>query len=276
MRKTFLPPLCCLVLACVGAVVVCGTPALLADDTNSYPITCDTYIDSQQPTFNWGLYTSAKVVVNGQTGSQSLTRVLFTLPDEALTISPGSVKSAKVRFYPTGDLFYATRNVELRPLTQGFSEGTGSTKNGSATGNGATWYTSNGSTGWDSPDSFTWPSPTPIPSGGGTYDHAESDPPLGTIASGWYTWDITSLWANSNLRSFGAMLKMSDESDPGNPNMPRVTFASSDYSTASLRPVVEITTVPEPSTCAMLVAGACLFATGFSRRWTARGGKGTS
>ena len=43
--------------------------AAKADAVKQFPLDVDTYIDSRSPTFNWGVGTTAKVVVNGADGS---------------------------------------------------------------------------------------------------------------------------------------------------------------------------------------------------------------
>ncbi len=58
-------------------------------------------------------------------------------------------------------------------------------------------------------------------------------------STNWFSWDITALWNNGDLRSFGAMLRMDDESDPGYANMPRAPLTSSD-GPVNERPYVEV------------------------------------
>lgn len=188
-------------------------PARLSAVTVQFPIVTDTYIDSQSPTAAYGSSGSVKVVVNGDDGS--LVRGLFELPADIWSIPVEDLVSAKVWFWTfrdsTGD-----RTVRLHPLSGAFAE------------DGATWNTSDGSSAWSTP--------------GGDYDTG----PFVSAAEGanWFSWDITGLWDNVHLRSFGAMLKMDEETDPGAGNMPRAPFNSSDNSAE--RPYVEVTYVPEP------------------------------
>ncbi|NLX12254.1 MAG: DNRLRE domain-containing protein [Phycisphaerales bacterium] len=184
-----------------------------------YPIVTDTYIDSQSPTSNFGSNGSVRVVVNGNDGS--LTRGLFSLPADIWLIPAENVVSVKVWFWTfmnnTGD-----RTVLLHPLTGAFAE------------EGTTWNSSDGSNPWLMP--------------GGDYDTSVSVQAV--EGTNWFSWDISDLWNNANLRSFGAMLKMNDELNPGAGNMPRAPFNSSDHS--GELPYVEVTYVPEPAALALL------------------------
>jgi len=71
-------------------------------------------------------------------------------------------------------------------------------------------------------------------------------------AKNWFSWDITPLWNNTDLRAFGAMLRMNDESDPGAANMPRAPFTSSEGA-ANERPYVEVTYVDRKFTTCLSV-----------------------
>lgn len=202
----------------VGLCLVVPIPSWAAI-VQQYPILTDVYIDSQSPMSNLGSSGSVKVVVNGNDGS--LTRGLFSLPEEIGLIPTEDVISVKVWFWTfqnnTGD-----RTVLLHPLTSAFSEG------------GATWNSSDGTNIW-------------LTSGG---DHDAAVSVQAVEETNWFSWDISGLWNNANLRSFGAMLKMNDESNPGVGNMPRAPFNSSDHLTEL--PYVEVTYVPEPATLATL------------------------
>jgi hypothetical protein len=184
----------------------------------TFAVDVDTYIDSRDATYNYGLATTAKVVVNGTDGS--LARVLFKLPDGIWSISEDQLISAKVWFYVWMDRT-ADRTVTLHPLIRGFVEGTG---DGTPSGDGATWQTYDGKKSWTCT--------------GGDYDcRAFVD---AVKSKNWFSWDITPLWNNTDLRSFGAMLRMNDESEPGASNMPRAPFTSSD-GPANERPYIEVT-----------------------------------
>jgi len=212
-------------LAAVGLMAMAATAH--AAITQIFPIDVDTYLDSQSPTTNFGTSTTVKVVVNGSDGS--LCHGLFQVPDAAWTIPSSELISAKVWFWTFKDNT-GTRNVQLCPLTQSFTE------------TGATWQTRDGSTAWIT--------------SGGDFDAASAVDAVKD--TNWFSWDITGLWDNANLRSFGALLKMNDESNPGAGNMPRAPFNSSD-NTAS-QPYIEVTFTPEPATLLGLVLGVSLWA----------------
>ncbi len=208
----------CLLIVSVAAGLFMQAAPVEAATVKTFAIDVDTYIDSRDPTYNHGVATTAKVVVNGTDGS--LARVLFRLPDNIWSISEDQLISAKVWFYVWMDRS-ADRTVTLHPLIRGFAEGTG---DGTLSGDGATWERYDGSNSWTCT--------------GSDYDskafvHAVE-------STNWFSWDITPLWDNTNLRSFGAMLKMNDESDPGYPNIPRAPFTSSD-GPANERPYIEVT-----------------------------------
>jgi len=203
-------------LSVAAGLLMLATP-VKANIVQTFAINVDTYIDSRSPTFNYGVATTAKVLVNGTDGS--LARALFKLPDNIWSISEDQLISAKVWFYVWMDRT-AERTVTLHPLIRGFAEGTG---DGTLSGDGATWQTCDGANLWTCT--------------GGDYDcsvFVDADE-----LSNWFSWDITLLWNNTNLRSFGAMLKMNDESDPGYTNIPRAPFTSSD-GPANERPYVEV------------------------------------
>jgi hypothetical protein len=205
------------------AAFFCVGPSLFLNNAHADPnttifnIDTDTYVDSRDPTYNFGVSTVAKVVVNGMDGS--LTRVLFKLPDSLWSIPEDRLISAKIWFYVWYDQT-GNRDVRLNPLTRGFVEGTG---DGTPSGDGATWQTYDGTNSWTT--------------AGGDYDaNAFVD---AVKSTNWFSWDITALWNNSNLQSLGAMLRMNDESNPGYPNMPRAPFTSSD-GPANERPYIEV------------------------------------
>ncbi len=214
---------------CLNTVTAAGAV------TQTYMIDDETRIDSRSSTYNYGVSTSVRAIVNGNDGS--LVRSLVGLPQEMWSIPAGqTLLSAKIYFYTwqnnTGD-----RSVQLHPLTGAFIEGSG---DGTLSGDGATWLTYDGVHTWSS--------------GGGDYDQ-------GTFvtadeSTNWFTWDITTLWTNSNLRTYGALLRMNDESNPGAGNQPRVTLTSHEGAEGS-RPYVEVTYIPEPASIALfgLLAG---------------------
>lgn len=219
----------CFIWSFVMTIVVGMSTPLYANVVERFEIYADTYIDSHSPAYNFGLATTAKVVVNGTDGS--LTRAMFKLPDDIWSIPENQVISANVWFYLFSDKT-DTRTVRLHPLTTGFAEGTG---NGTDSGDGATWTTYDGVNLW-----------TTV---GGDY---KADVFVDAVKSpNWFSWDITGLWDDTNLRSFGALLKMNDESNPGVGNMPRAPFTSSD-GTVGQRPYVEVICIPEPASLTVL------------------------
>jgi hypothetical protein len=211
--------LCFVTLSVAAGLLMLATP-VEADIVETFAIDVDTYIDSRDPTYNYGVASTAKVVVNGTDGS--LARVLFKLPDDIWSISEDQLISAKVWFYVWMDRT-ADRTVTLHPLIRGFLEGT---SDGTPSGDGVTWQTYDGSNSWTCT--------------GGDYDSSVFVDAV--ESANWFSWDITLLWDNTNLRSFGAMLAMNDESDPGYTNIPRAPFTSSD-GPANERPYVEVTYV---------------------------------
>ena len=226
----------CLLWSLVGAAAMVPATAARAD-VMQYSILSDAQLDSRDATFNYGASTSVKVVVSGTDGS--LSRAVFQIPS-AVWDTPGIVVSAKVYFYVWNDQTLG-RDVRLHPLTQGFVEGTGK---GAATGDGATWLSYDGTNLWNT--------------AGGDYDALVGvDAVKPSEGFGWFTWDITALWNDPNLRSFGGILKMSDESDPGYPNQPRAPLSSSE-STQYPHPYVEVTSVPEPCSGILFLAGSIL------------------
>jgi hypothetical protein len=214
-------------LATVAGILAWAALAQASPVTQTFPIDVDTYLDSQSPTVNYGLSGTTKVVVNGNDGS--LTRGLFQVPTAAWAIPASDPISAKVWFWTFKDNT-GSRNVRLEPLTRPFSE------------TGATWQTADGVTSWTSL--------------GGDFDAATGVDAVKGV--NWFSWDITPLWDNSDLRSFGAILRMNDETNPGTGNMPRAPFNSSD-NTAS-QPYVEVTYAPEPGALFGFLAGVAWLA----------------
>lgn len=200
----------------VGLFTVAATAQIHL--VEAFPIEVDTYIDSRDPNYNYGVSTTDKVVVNGADGS--LARVLFKLPDSVLSIPAERVISVRVWFYVWMDRT-EDRTVTLYPLIKDFTTGKG---DGTSSGDGATWLTCDGTTPWTCT--------------GGDYDSRHFVDAM--EFTNWFCWEITPLWNDVHLRSFGAMLKMSDESDPGDSSMPRAPFTSSGGA-AGERPYVEVT-----------------------------------
>lgn len=231
-------------LACIVGISCLASTAL----AEFYPIDVDTRIDSRDFNDNYD-GDSIKIVKNdADPGDGSMVRGLIKLNLPSLPIE--RVDSAKLWMCLTYDQNWESedpyaRGVALHPLTRNFDEGT------------ATWMNSDGSTPWGLP--------------GGDYDTSNSvswNPPLGithrTNGYWWCSWDIKPLWDDSNLRDNGAALILDPETPPT--DFISKVFASSDYGDSSYRPYVEVNEVPEPSTVAMLVAGAGLLALGLVRR----------
>ncbi|HTS16145.1 MAG TPA: PEP-CTERM sorting domain-containing protein [Verrucomicrobiae bacterium] len=243
------------IIACALAACAAGAIAS-AQSIYTYPITIDTYIDSGNPTSNFGAYGYAKVVdSNKPSTSPSECHTLFDLPANLFACAPGDIVSASVSFYVWSDST-GNYNVSLAPLTRAFGAGTGASSKGTSPANGATWLTSDGTNSWATP--------------GGDYDSANAivgvKGPLGpnpADPSGRFiTWDITSLLANpttaAELQDDGAMLTI----DLGEPLPPAnqqyyASFTSADSTSyqAPYLPSVELTVVPEPSSLALLVIG---------------------
>ena len=231
-------------IACLLAGLAAGSAAL-ANDTHTYQISTDTYLDSANPTRNYGLSGSDKVVIN----STSMCRTLFDLPTDLWSYSPSDIVSASVSFYVWSDNT-ATYNVSLFPLTRGFVGGTGT---GTTPANGATWLTYDGINSWTT--------------AGGDFDSANSVVGVkGTVGVNpadpngrFFTFDITSLLANptaeAEFQNFGAMLRIDETIPPSGQRYASFTSANSTtYSTPYL-PSVELTVVPEPSSSILVMAG---------------------
>lgn len=225
-------------MSLIGAAVgLCGFfmagSAVLADSTTvDYAITIDGRMDSRDPNMNFGVGDTAKVVVNG--GDESLVRGLLSLPEDVWLVPAEQILQAELHFNlwrnDTGP-----RAVNLHPLTRGFLEGTG---DGEATGDGATWMTYDGVNAWTTP--------------GGDFD--ESTWVSAGENGNWFVWDLLPLWDNSNLKDFGAILKMDDETWPEGGAMLKAPLYSSDAQISDdLKPFVRLVIVPEPATGAMVL-----------------------
>jgi hypothetical protein len=250
--------------ALAAAILIGLTAAVQAD---SIPLTSVTYIDSGNTTSNYGGKTTFKDVLNG-TGhySGTVTRGLVAMP--AVTIPAGEeIESVSLNLYcnqyspPAGGS--TTFSAALYPLTQSFVQGTA---NGIST-SGATWFTYDGTHPWAA--------------AGGDYDSSVSVLAAATPATGqWTSFDLTSIWNNTDLRTYGALLAVT----PENPNLvsPSSSYVTESFASdgwvntpdTNYHPYLSVTfaplPVPEPSTLAMLVAGASLAAVGFGRRYRAR------
>ena len=247
MRKTSLPWLCCLAALSGNAWFVCGTPAVRADDIKDF-ITVGDYIDSGSPTSHFN--SKFKLVVNSGANT-TVTRGLFQLPAAAADIPASDVVDAKIWLDLTWDNEtnpYA-RGAMLYPLEQSFDGNTVTWNTSSGTGSGATAWTTGGGL-YDSADGIAWNPPVGIPSSQNT--------------NMWVSFDVTSLWNNPNLFANGALL-MFDQSE-AQPSSGFITKQFSNATSGAYQPYLEITTVPEPSSIALVLAGAGLLAVRFGRR----------
>ena len=238
------------IIAAILAVQAAGSAAL-ADNTYTYQISTDTYLDSANGTLNYGRSGSDKVVIN----STSICRTLFDLPADLWSYSPGSIESASVSFYVFQDNTQ-TYNVSLLPLTRGFVVGTWNGKGTPPpTADGATWGTYDGINSWTT--------------AGGDFDSANSvvgtkgtlgvNP--GDPSGRFFTFDITSLLNNptteAELQNYGAMLSVDFGQTAPATGQRYDSFTSADttHYTAPYLPSVEVTVVPEPSSSMLVVVG---------------------
>lgn len=244
------------IIAALLAVLAAASTAL-AQTTNSYSITQDTYIDSRSATLNYGTSGSDKVV-----DSTTPCNTLFQLPANLFSYSPGTIQSAIVSFYAFGPALQPGANtVYLYPLTQGFVPGTGS-KNGTP-GAGATWNTYDGTTPWTTPggdydaeDPVADITAASIVYNGSVVQVQPGDAPNGAT---FFTFDITSLLSNpttdTELQDNGAILIIGSGASPQS----YVTFVSADTTAANntpaYRPLLDVTVVPEPSSLILVLVG---------------------
>ena len=184
------------------------------------PIDADTYLDSAiaNANVNYGANGSVKVLINGT--DESVCRGLFQLPPETATYEADRVAKAQVCFYLSNTNNINGRNFTLYPLTRTFSESS------------ATWNTYDGTNAWNTAGS----------------DFDTNFPVVGVRGTdGFFRWDITGLLANaaarSNLTTYGALLQIDEFPIPT--NMPRAPFTSSDGTTASQRPFLQMTVRPQ-------------------------------
>ena len=252
----------CIIIAALVAVQVTASAAL-ADNTYTYQITADTYLDSANANANYGLSGSDKVVIN----STSICRTLFDLPTDLWSYSPGSIVSASVSFYVFQDNTQ-TYNVSLLPLTRGFVVGTGGSA-GLIPANGATWNTYDGTTSWTT--------------AGGDFDSANTvlglkgslGPNPGDPSGRFFTFDITPLLNNptteAELQNFGAMLSVDFGQTAPATGQRYDSFTSADttHYTSPYLPSVELTVVPEPSSWILVVVGTAAI-TCFRKKRNAR------
>jgi len=230
-------------MACLLAGAASGTTALA--DTLTCQITADTYIDSSNPTRNYGSSGSDKVVI-----SSTPCRTLFDLPSALWSYSPSDIVSATVSFYVWNDST-GNYNVSLCPLTTAFQPGTG---NGTSPANGATWNTYDGTNPWTTPGG-DFDSANAVIGTKGTLGVNPGDP-----GGRFFTWDITSLLSNptteAELQDFGAMLTINEAPPATGQDWASFTSADSTSYSAPYLPSIELTVVPEPSASILALLGA--------------------
>jgi len=259
-------------LACVGAVVLCGTPAARAQ-TQTYALPATTYIDQGYPADNFGAKTQMEIVADGPGGSHGLTvgRSLVAIP--SFTTPVGDViQSVQLELYCTAYMSQdtsASYSAALYPLMQSFNQGS---SNKSPDPVGSSWNCVTGTTPWSSSSTV-----------GGNYDSSwTTGPTLALAPSSWTSFNLTSLWTNPSLatqlqelQAYGAEMLLSPESPS---SMPASSYAEYEFAgnawtpPSTYQPYLAVTfaAAPEPSTLALLAAGASLAAIGFGRRRRAR------
>ena len=211
--------------------------------TMTYPITEDTRIDSDnsgrtdRTLENYG-GDSLKMIINSADHyGGSYVRTLIDLPDEsASTIASATANDtlSSVKLWidfwwinvAVGEEF-EDRGIVAHPLTQSFTEF------------GATFMSYDGTNAWSTP--------------GGDYDSSisiEWEPETEGQVSGWYYFDLTSLYTSGYDLSNGLIMMFDPETPPASSNSWATYCADSSESGGG--PYLEITTVPEPSSFMLL------------------------
>lgn len=200
-----------------------------------FPITTDTYLDSQSPSGNFGEVNVVKILVNSNT---TVARGMIQMPEALAAYEPEEMLAARLRFYVWQDNTKA-REIALYPLTRPFVEGVGGSSN---TASGATWFTYDGTNAWTTP--------------GGDYDAGFAvtgvkESVLNTNDNDrFFSWDLTALLAEpvarSNLLANGAILIMSGEDSPPASGSDRAPFTSSNDpgTTPEYHPHIAVSLVP--------------------------------
>jgi len=175
----------------------CSMPAALAQVTD-LPIVDGTRIDSYYTTDNY-FGQNIKIIRNAvdhDAGSEVRGLIaLPQLPPNLSSLSPADLYSVKIwmcqTYYegPSNENPY-TRGVTLYPLTQSYD---------------LTWVT------WDSCNGGQWDASNPIP-----WSPAPGIT-TGVYGTWWCSWDVTSLWNNSNLWTNGAIMILDPETPPTPP-----------------------------------------------------------
>jgi hypothetical protein len=237
-----------LVLGCIWL----GWSTSLPADLYRFDITRDTYIDSDSEggrDYNYGAHDRLRAVANSADRGGSRTRILLALdiPAAIWSLPVSQIESAKLYLYCYGNSPGDHRPLSLYPLLRPFEEGSGTGKNDDHGYSGATWATWNGSDPWTTP--------------GGDCDWSEY---VDGVAGGldWWTWDLKPLWENPGLAAYGALLAVRPEEGVESGHISG-TFRSSDYTfDVNLRPFVELSIVPEPTSCVLFLTAGVLMGGG--------------
>ncbi len=238
---------CVWILFAVAAIML-ATTAAQAQTSTPYNISGDICIDSFSPGTNYDNTTSEgkkdQAFVDGP-GSPTPVRTVFQLPSQ---VFGSNVTDAVATFVVSSAMYYNSSDpVMLYPLSEAY------------TPSAATWNTSDGVTGW----------------AGGVYDTGNGAAVTGTYNAGasTYTFDLASLLGNptfkSELQQYGAILMEINDYGPSGAapaGDDGIAYRSSRYVGSGTAPYVQVTTVPEPSTVMLLLAGAGLAAAAFVRR----------
>ena len=220
-----------------------GRPAQVITNV---PITTDICLDSESASTNWDVSTPGTDGTKDQAfidnPGPTPVRTVFQVP---AAVFASNVTDALVTFDVASASHYsASYPVMLYPLTEAYNVAT------------ATWNT-NGATSWT----------------GGAFDTGGGVAGTFSGPAQTFTWDLSSLLANptyaADLQNYGAILMESNDNGTTLPSGPYegAAFRSSRY--GSNAPYVAVTTVPEPSTVALLLAGAGVAAVSFGRRYRA-------
>jgi uncharacterized membrane protein YgcG len=172
----------------------------------------DAWLISAPATRNNGASTGLDVAV----GQRNIL-MQFNLSDLPVGVE---ITGAALKLYTTAEGGGADQIAQVHRINRSWVEGTG---DNSASGDGATWNTYDGTNNWLTD--------------GGDYDVESVVNRTISAADTWYDWDIESLvnsWYNGSLVNNGFIIR-SLTTGSGT-----TTFASSDNSNSSIRPILEI------------------------------------
>jgi len=194
---------------------------------------------------NLGSTTGMKNVLNFPThNGGSVTRSLLGMP--SITVPDGmAIESVTLKLwcYQYNKNGAATNfSMALYPLIHSWVEGTGKSGQGLLTG--ATWITYDGNQSWTT--------------AGGDYDSSVSVMAASTpVINSWTTFDLSSIWSNANLQTYGALLTVSPEDGTLVPTGQWITesFATDDWVNdpgTDYNPYISVTFMPVPEPVAWL------------------------